>query len=69
MSSVHPYIPNGCDQQGRVGEMAVYDPTEDDAKPEPMTPADAVAAVLIYVASMAFVAWLVNFAARAAASS
>jgi hypothetical protein len=46
-----------------------YGPSEDDAKREPMTPADAVLAVLIYVASMAFVAWLVNFAARAAASS
>lgn len=62
MSRSRPYIPNGCDYQGRMPEMAVYDPSDDDER-EPMTPADAVTAVLIYVVSVCFVAWVFNLAA------
>lgn len=41
MSRSRPYIPNGCDYQGRMPEMAVYDPSDDDER-EPTAPSRIV---------------------------
>jgi len=61
-----PYTaPQGRPEQGwpirRCSpEMAVYDPADDDAKREAMSPAEAWLLMVIYLLSACFMAWLLS---------